>query len=166
VLSITVSTCLRYARNILSVVRTAATHHGSCFLGLQAFRDLDDEVRRNARVVGIATVRHRSVRVRRGECRDVVLAVLLQPLGALRAVGLEARRALRTDTDTVADLDAALGLLADTDCLANDLVANTAWIRCWAPAGAEDVKVTATNAAAHTSVFNASTLLSEGTTDQ
>jgi hypothetical protein len=65
---------------------------------------------------------------------DSVLAVLLKATRALLAVGLEAGRVLGTDTYAVADLDALLCLLADSDSLADDLVADAARIWGWTPA--------------------------------
>jgi len=55
-----------------------------------------------------------------------MLTVHLQPLGALLAVGFQARASLGADADTVADLDAFFGFGADADGFADDFVADAA----------------------------------------
>jgi hypothetical protein len=113
--------------------------HGSSIGGLNSFGDLDDEGTVGAVVVGVATV-------------GLVLAVGVDGsvgVDGLLAVGhvavlavntLEARLGLGTNTDAVADLD-VLNLLANTDSLANNLVANAARVGSWAPAGRKHVNV-------------------------
>lgn len=48
------------------------------------------------------------------------------------ALPAQARLTLGTDADTIADLDAALGLGSDTDCNADDFMADTAGVLGWA----------------------------------
>lgn len=48
---------------------------------------------------------------------------------------------LSADTDTVANLDASWYILANTDSLSDDLVADYDRIVCLAPAGAESVQI-------------------------
>lgn len=66
--------------------------------------------------------------------------MVLEPLSALSAVGLQARSCLRANTDAVALLD-VLDVLSDLDCLADDLMANNAGVGRRVPAGAERVDV-------------------------
>lgn len=71
-------------------------------------------------------------------------AVVLPPRLAL--LTLQASTRLRTNTNTVADLD-VLDVLADAHGLADDLVADTAWVGRGEPAGLERVQVTAADTA-------------------
>ena len=93
--------------------------------------------------------------------------MVLKARRALLAVGLQAGRVLRADTDTVAHFDALLGILANTNGFADDLVADAACyvslsasaplrmvgmlclltVRRWEPARAQCVKVRATDTA-------------------
>jgi len=67
-----------------------------------------------------------------GAVRAVVLAA------SLAVVTLEASTRLSTDTYTVTLLD-VLDILAHTNSLADDFVANTAWVGRREPSGAESV---------------------------
>jgi hypothetical protein len=121
--------------------------HGRCFFAGKGIRDLHDEVAVAAVVVRVATVGVAAVRVLAGEGILAFLAVLLETSGALLAIRLQAGVVLSSDTHAVADLDALLSLLAYTNSLADDLMADAAWVGCWAPAGTEGVQVTAADAA-------------------
>jgi len=60
-----------------------------------------------------------------------MLAVVLETTAALLAIWLQARGVLSADTNTVADLDATLCLLANAYSLADDFVADAARVRSW-----------------------------------
>jgi len=74
----------------------------------------------------VATIRHTAIRELVGKGVGGVLAVVLVAAATIFTVGLQARVGLRSDADAVADLDALLGLAANADSLADDLVANAA----------------------------------------
>lgn len=82
-------------------------------------------------VVCVTTKRPAAIGIGVGKSVDTVLAMVLKAAAALLAVRLQARGVLGTNADTVADLDATLCLLANADCLADDLVSDTAGVWCW-----------------------------------
>jgi hypothetical protein len=60
---------------------------------------------------------------------SLAMAVVLNAVRAVGAVGLQTRACLRTNTDTVALLN-VLDVLADLDGLSDDLVADDAGWKC------------------------------------
>ena len=86
---------------------------------------LQHEVAVRTVVRSVTTVRLAAVRpLSTVGVRGLGAVVLVTGLALL---ALEARAGLGTDSDTVADLN-VLDVLADLDGLANDLVADTAWV--------------------------------------
>lgn len=107
-----------------------AAEHGGSIGGGDGVRDLDDEVGGGAVVGGVATVRLAAVGVGAVVGADHAVAVLLETSGASLTVAVEvlAGGALRTDTDTVSDLDVTGGLGADADGGTHELVADAAGV--------------------------------------
>jgi hypothetical protein len=113
--------------------------HGSSIGRLDTLGNLDDEGTVGAVVVGVATVGLvLAVGVDGSVGVDGLLAV--GHVAVLAVNALEARLGLGTNTDTVADLD-VLDLLANTDSLADNLVADAARVGSWAPTGGKHVDV-------------------------
>lgn len=102
-------------------------HHGSSQLGGDGVGDLDDEVTGGSVVQSITTLGDVAVQVLALVCANPVVraGVLSTGIAVLaRSVGsAEARVALSTDTDAVANLD-ILDLGANTDSGTDDLVAD------------------------------------------
>lgn len=64
---------------------------------------------------------------------EIVRAVILNPIRALLAIRLQAALGLRTDTNSIALLDALLNILANSDSFPDDLVAHNCriWSLSW-----------------------------------
>lgn len=118
------------------------TKHGSCLVRWDLVRDLHNEVIVCSVVVGVSTVRHGTIWERRSECANHALAVVLEAILALLAVRTQAGSVLRTNADTVADLDVLLHVLADASGLADNLVTDAAcWNALLAPGSFENIMV-------------------------
>ena len=112
---------------------TGAHHGGSLDRG-DSFRNLNHEMRRDPRVLGIATRGFGTVGVARVKRVTIarVFAMVLEPIRALLTVWPQARGRLGANTDAVTDLDPPFGFLTHAYSPADDLVADLEdWsIRC------------------------------------
>lgn len=96
----------------------------------------------SAVIVGVTTVRHRTIWEWRSECANHALAVVLEAVLALLAVGAQAGSVLSTNPDTVADLDVLLHVLANASGLSDDLVTDAAcWNALLVPGSFKNIKV-------------------------
>lgn len=126
-----------------NVVKGHSTaHHGRSILWSNTIWDLENEMARDTRVVGVSSIRLGSVRVLGVVCLDrSFCAVVLVARGALFAIGAEAGGTLCAHTDNVSHLDVSLNVLADTHSTADNLMAYDARVIGRKPSRAKGVKV-------------------------
>lgn len=109
---------------------TTAQHGGGLRRG-DGIGDLEDEVGGSTVVQSVSTVRLVAVEVDAVVCADhFITAVLLHTGGTFLAVAFtaQARVVLGSNTDTVTDLDASLGLGTDADGDTDNFVADAAGV--------------------------------------
>lgn len=113
------------------VERDTTAHHGCGLSRGDGIGDLNDEVRGSTVVQSVSTVRLVAVVVDAiVRANHSMFTVLLHTGGTLLAVALTAqtRVVLGSDTNTVTDLDASLGLGTNADGDTDDFVTDTAGV--------------------------------------
>src|SRR5271156_2037957 len=117
--------------------RDPSTKHGRRNVAGQRVWDLENEMTRPPPVIRVSTIALIPIGVSRViRTRILDLAMLLQPGRAFFTLGLQAAGRLRAHANAIPNLNAFFSFGANAHGVADDFVADNAWVQGGGPAGA------------------------------